>query len=402
MEEKLPKGALRFVDEGCHAVLEFSETRVVEGNVKKVPKLRMVGYSGGVIKGHWYWGNLAIDLQGIKFNEKKYPVLEDHRTDRKVAVMGKPIVENGKLEAPENARFLRTEAAEEFIKLSEDGFPYQSSIYARPSVVERVEEGSSVEVNGFKFKGPGAVWRECEFKEMSVCVFGWDSKTQASAFSKDEFETVAFTEKQACSDCDDDLENADIKLIKRKKKEVKKLMDIDQLKEEHPDIYEKVLEEGKSVALAEKKDEDSEVMVAIKQLREEIGTVKESMTKLNESDTLRSEKELAGIADKIWNDRLSKSDLIPARLHSEIKQTVSHNKFIGEDGKFDREAFGEAIDAKVSLWEDNLKPEDEVMGAGLSEQDLDGNKAEDVKEENDKMALRLRKLAGEKIKEDDE
>lgn len=402
MEDKLPKGALRFVDQGCHAVLEFAEMEDDEGKKKRVPKLKMVGYSGGIIKDHWYWDNLAIDLQGIKFSQKKYPVLEDHRTDRKIAVMGKPTIENGQLEASENAKFLRTEAADEFIKLSEDGFPYQSSIYAKPSVVERVDEGSSVEVNGFKLKGPGAVWRECEFKEMSVCVFGWDSKTQASAFSKDEFETVSFTEKSVSQETY--LEDTDVKLIKRnKKKEVKKLMDLDQLKEEHPDLYAKVLEEGKSAALAETKGNDNEVLAEIKKVNDRIDRMEDGMTKLNESDTLRSAKELSRQADKLWNDRLSKSDLIPARLHSEIKTTVNHNKFIGEDGKFDTEAFTEAVEGKISLWEDNLKPEDDVMGSGFSEQDLDGNKAEEVQEENNKMVQRLRKMAGDtNLKKEDE
>jgi len=397
MEEKLPKGALRFVDQGCHAITQFVEG---EGE-EKTPKLKITGYSGGIIKKHWYWGDLGIDLEGIQFKESKYPVLEDHDTRRKIAVMGKPVIEDGKLVAPDNVRFLRTPAAQEFIRDSEDGFPFQASIYAKPSVIERVPEGETVEVNGMKLKGPGTVFRKCEFKEVSVCVFGWDSRTQASAFSKDEFETVTFTEKQAgCSDCDDDLETADIKLIKRKK-EVTTLMDLEELKKEHPDIYQQALDAGKSAALAEKESGDNKILAAIEKLNERIDGMEEGMTKLNESDTLRSEKELAGVADKVWNERLSKSEIIPVRLHSEIKTTVNHNKFIGEDGKFDREGFGEAVDAKISLWEENLKPEDEIMGSGMSEQDLDGNKADEVKEENNQMVLRLRKLAGEKIKEDE-
>lgn len=396
MEEKLPKGALRFVDQGCHAVLQFAEVEGEDGKVKKVPKLKMVGYSGGIIKDHWYWDNLAIDLGGIKFKQSRFPVLEDHRTDRKIAVMGKPVVENGKLEAPDNSKFLRTEAAEEFIKLSEDGFPYQASIYAKPTVVERIEEGSSVEVNGFKLKGPGAVWRECEFEEMSVCVFGWDSRTQSSAFSKDEFETVTFTEKSAPVD-----EGADVKLIKRKKKEVKKFMDLEELKEQHPEIYAQAIAEGKKEALADSNEGENKVLLAVNKVNERIDKMEDSMSKLNESDTLRSEKELTRFADKIWNERLAQSQNIPARLYSEIKQTVNHNKFM-EEGKFNRESFTEAVEAKIALWEENLKPEDEIMGAGLSDQDLDGNKAEEVQDENNKMVLRLRKTAGDKtIKEED-
>jgi len=41
-------------------------------------KFRIVGYSGGIIKNHWYWGNLAIDLTGVKFFKNRIPVLEEH------------------------------------------------------------------------------------------------------------------------------------------------------------------------------------------------------------------------------------------------------------------------------------------------------------------------------------
>ena len=71
--EKIPKGAMRFVETGpdCFALAEAGE----DG---KTPKLKMVGYSGGIIKGHWYWGDLAIDLEGMSFPLSKYPILEDH------------------------------------------------------------------------------------------------------------------------------------------------------------------------------------------------------------------------------------------------------------------------------------------------------------------------------------
>jgi hypothetical protein len=394
MKEKLPKGALRFVDKGCHAVVEFSEK---DDDVKKPKRLNMVGYSGGVIKDHWYWGDLAISLDGIKFKQKKYPILEDHDTSRKIAVMGKPSVENGRLETPENVKFLRTEAANEFLNLSEDGFPFQASIYAKPIKIRRLEEKEVAEVNGMKLKGPNAtVWEECEFKEVSVCVFGWDSRTQASAFSKDEFETVHFTETSSGDVSGaDQLEDTNIKL-KENEKEVTESMDLEKLKSEHPDLFKAVLEMGKSEASAG--DEKlNEVLSAVKASNERMDKIEESMSKLNENDTLRGEKELARDADKIWNEMLSQSENIPARLYSEIKQTVSHNRFVGEKG-FDREGFTEAVKAKVDLWDENLKPEPDVNGFGNTDQDIDGQDAS-IAEENNQMVLRLRRAAGEKIEE---
>ena len=75
--KKIPKGALRFVADNCDACV-FAEG---EGDA---PKLKMLAYSGGVIKGHWYWGDLAIDVSGLSF-PSRFPILEDHRTDKKIA-----------------------------------------------------------------------------------------------------------------------------------------------------------------------------------------------------------------------------------------------------------------------------------------------------------------------------
>ena len=44
-DQKLAKGALRFIDQGCHAHVEM-----VEKDGKSVPRLNMVAYSGGVLE----------------------------------------------------------------------------------------------------------------------------------------------------------------------------------------------------------------------------------------------------------------------------------------------------------------------------------------------------------------
>ena len=50
----------------------------------------MVAYSGQVIENHFAWGNLLIDLSGLRFERSRYPVLEDHNTDKKLGFSGKP------------------------------------------------------------------------------------------------------------------------------------------------------------------------------------------------------------------------------------------------------------------------------------------------------------------------
>ena len=70
---KIPRGAMRFVDNQCSSSL-FGK----DGD--EVSKLDMTIYSGKVIKNHWWWGNLAIDLDGLSFQSKKLPILADHDT----------------------------------------------------------------------------------------------------------------------------------------------------------------------------------------------------------------------------------------------------------------------------------------------------------------------------------
>jgi hypothetical protein len=385
-ETKVPKGALRFVDQGCHAHVEFSE----DGE-NKTPKLKMVAYSGGIIKGHWFWDNLAIDLNGIEFKQSRFPVLENHDTSRKVAVISKPVIEDGKLVAPENAKFLSTPESQEFQRLSAEGFPYQSSIYAKPSNIERLEENATAEVNGYKMKGPGSIWRKCEFKEMSVCVFGWDSNTKASAFSKEETEDIEYVENTI---------SATIKLVDDtktvKRKEVKK-MDSRELMSEHGDLIQEIIDEALSKAnekfAAEKKDLEAKLATE-KATNTEMS---ERVQKLEKNDLIRREQEFKSKADSIWSKKLSESE-IPTHLYGKVSGYVHYAKFVKDDS-FDNTAFTAAVEAEIKDWEDKGVV-NTVIGAGFSEKEVDSaSKGEEAKllAENASIIDRLVKKSGVQI-----
>ena len=164
-KEKMPLGALQFVDKTGFAKV---------GGDKDAPRLVMTMYSGKVIGGHWWWGNLVLDLDGMSFPKSKYPILESHRSDRKIAFGGKPVKEDYVLKAASDVQFVDTEESREFQKLSKEGFPYEASIYAQPTRIQRIDKDEEAEVNGFTFKGPGVIWRKSIYKEASVCVFGYD------------------------------------------------------------------------------------------------------------------------------------------------------------------------------------------------------------------------------------
>ncbi len=389
-EQKLPKGALRFVEAGCHAHVEMAD---IDG--KGAPKLKMVAYSGGVIKDHWYWDNLAIDLDGMKFSGGKFPVLENHSTDRKIAVIGKPLIEDGKLMAPENAKFMPTEAAEEFIKLSQEGFPYQSSIYAKPSNVERIAEGSSAQVNGFTLKGPASIWRQCEFREMSVCVFGWDSKTQASAFSKDEFELLSYEETEAEVDGND---AGDKRPKLNRRKEVKTTMNEKELRETHPELVKTIVDAAVATAVsaAETKfsTEKDELSTQVTTLQDSNTKLSDKVLDLEKKDVIRSESELKVQGKAVWTQKLGES-AIPEHVWEKVSQHVSHAKFV-TDGVLDTVKFGEAIDAEIKDWE-GKGVTSSVLGAGFSTKEPeDENKQTQEAASVDADVARLANLAGVK------
>jgi len=392
-ETKVPKGALRFVDHDCHAHVEFAD--LGEGE-KKVPKLKMVAYSGGIIKGHWYWDNLAIDLEGIQFKQSKFPVLENHSTDRKIAVIGKPQIIDGKLMAPENAKFLSTEYSEEFQRLSSEGFPYQSSIYAKPTSVERLEEDATAEVNGYKMKGPGTIWRKCEFKEMSVCVFGWDSDTKSSAFSREEQEEIdCLFEGLSAKTAGENGNNESLEL--ETGKEVKKEMNRKELLEEHGDLVQSLIDDAVAKVQekfeAEKKDLESKLATA--------ATTNEDLTsrvmKLEKDEIIRRGNEQKAKADSIWTRKLAESD-IPTNLHEKVAGYVSHTKFVKDD-VFDVGAFEAAVDAEIADWE-GRGVKASVIGSGFSEKEVEtpAQVAEAAKmAENESIVKRLAAHAGVKV-----
>ena len=398
-EKQVPKGALRFVDEGhgCQAFVDFDGSG--EG---AVPRLSMVGYSGKIIKGHWYWGDLAIDLEGMKFEESKYPILENHNTDRKVAFMSKPVVnEAGQLVAPDNAKLLDTEAAEEFVKLSKQGFPYQSSISAKPLVVEKLDEGAKAEVNGFTMKGPATIWRQSKFREMSVCVFGWDNKTSASAFSKEPID-IDYEEKVINAETDNKIilsENNSSEPV-YKRREVKKQMNLEELKAEHADIYEAVLKLGREAAEAEFSKEKTVLEAKLETLQADNESMSEKVLDLEKKDAIRTENELKTQAATIWLDKLSNSK-IPERYYDKVQPHVSYSKFV-ENGVLDVEKFGEAVDVEIKDWEDRGMTE-QVLGTGFSKKEVEDNTTEEEEEQTKSdmsLAENLVHLAGHQTKQD--
>ncbi|HOU11458.1 MAG TPA: hypothetical protein PLD68_12300, partial [Clostridiales bacterium] len=81
----------------------FADT---EGGEKN--NIRLVLYDGSIVK-HWYWGNMAFDLETIRLSKNKIPILVDHRTDLRIGYStgfskdGKFVLEGKYLKGSEEA-----------------------------------------------------------------------------------------------------------------------------------------------------------------------------------------------------------------------------------------------------------------------------------------------------------
>lgn len=345
-----------------------------EGEQRK-PKLNMVIYSGGIIKNHYYWDDLIIDLSGGQFNKKKYPILEDHWRDLKIAYIdGPPIVDTNLRVDPEKAYFVSTPESEQFQKLSSEGFPYEASVRVRPGVIERIKEGSFSEANGIKLKGPGTIFREWEFIEGSVCVFGYDRNTNSRTFSeKEEVEL----------DCQfiGDGPFRSYHFIKNSNTEDNVTMDYETFKKEHPELFKQVQDEAvlemkeKTEIQSEQSDEkfstlSSQVEKLQSLVEGQVQTIKDLESKnlaLEKDNAVRTETELTNKALRIWTEKLSTSD-VPEHMFKKIQKHVVHGSFVdAETGNCDWEKFKEAVDAEIKDWETSLsKSKSSVMGSGFN------------------------------------
>ena len=400
--KKVPKASLRLLSGGADACALSDK----DGKVR----LQMTVYSGKIIPNHWYWGNLSIDLQGGVFSQSKYPILEDHMTSKKIAFSGKPVIGEDIQLNPDTTEFVDTKESAEFQRLSAQGFPYQASIYATPLSVEWVKPGASVDVNGYKLKGPGAVWRKWKYNEASVCVFGADSKTNSKVFSKQDLAEIQMSEKGSREEVmltQEKLE-VDADIVNDKKEVTKKMeMTVEKFKEEYPDVYKEILKMAKGKDSSEDAKKFSELVSTVegltekvKKLSEENKDIQKENTSLKKEVEISKEKAMKADAEKKFDEILSEKE-VPDRFHSKIKSQVSYNEFVdSETGKLDMEKFTEAVKAEVDSWSELFT--DIVQGGGTLSRSTDDTEAKRLKEqkENDnKLTNNLLNMVGYAIDE---
>jgi len=277
---------------------------------------KMIGYSGGIIKDHWLWGNIAFDLTGLKFAKKKMPVLEEHFTTSRIGFTTKQeiadkVTVEGEFLDNDNAASLRADMKK--------GFPMEASLYVPATVVEYVKEGASAEVNGLTLKGPGTVFRKANIKEVSMCVFGADSNTESSAFADDNEHNVKFNL----------IKEADIMAEKTEK------LTIEKFTEQYPELHKELSEKVKAEGLAEGKKSEQDRFAELKDAcGNDSGLLVECFSKgMTTGDALKMRAEKAEAANTKLGARvteLTKKKMDPAV--TEFSDTATEP---GKGEKFD-------------------------------------------------------------------
>ena len=139
-----------------------------------------VAYSGEVIQGHYWWGDVVFDLDTMQM---KTPLgaLIDHDTGRRAGVVTSFTKDNqGGLKVAGD--LLSNKNGQEVAQDSDEGYPWQMSVYIVPGSIEEVERGEVV-VNGKTLKAPITVFRNGVIREVSFCALGADDNTSAVAAS---------------------------------------------------------------------------------------------------------------------------------------------------------------------------------------------------------------------------
>jgi hypothetical protein len=326
---------------------EFSES--AEG----VRKFRMVGYSGKIITGHWWWGNLGIDLDGISFKKPKFPILRDHLTSKEMGFSKKPQISNkeGLVFTEKEVTFLENEDVDKFVENSRKGFPTTAQVFS--------SSGHTVDI---------------------------------------EVENIG-------SDHDQITDKLEVFS-----------MDLDKLREDSPEEYERLMAEAieatkattadaiagaldesasKFQALLDEKDNQIVTLTTEKtDLSESFTKIEGRCLSLEKKDALRDEADLKSQEESVWLTALAASSL-PSWQHEKVRKQVTRDKFMTGD-VFDKAAFTEAVVAEITDWETQSGLE--VEGFGIILRESDGSSGATDQMKSDAIVNRMLGYVGQASK----
>src|SRR6185295_8367967 len=175
---------------GCASPAEFQieAAESAEGK-KKLPTFSMTAYTGGPMHpGGWYRPEpIVVDLEGMEIPSQTLPIDKGHGTEvgHSTAVEMTPSKTKLKVRGVlsgfhDDANHGPARAAREIVHMAGNGFPYQASIDAHISKLERFDDGEKVTVNGQSLKGPLYVARASSLRGVAILTGAADKNTQTT------------------------------------------------------------------------------------------------------------------------------------------------------------------------------------------------------------------------------
>ncbi|QNT58174.1 hypothetical protein [Neisseria musculi] len=177
--------------------------------------------------GEW---QAVIDFSGIRLKDKT-AFLIDHAGSRRAGVGSLSVTADG-LYA--EGTLLDNEHGRAVAEESDQGFPWEMSVYVQSGSVEELAAGVKETVNGNEVAGPVLIMRNCVIREVSFTAVGADGNTHATALSaggaplpfdyqpkKQEQSSMTADEQKAFDDLKAEVEalekeNAELKKAKKK------------------------------------------------------------------------------------------------------------------------------------------------------------------------------------------
>jgi len=156
---------------------------------KKMPRFRMVAYTGGPMRIAGFPHPVVVDLEGLAIERQDIPVRLDHNPRQGVGHTQRVVIENGQVIA-EGLVSRDTSWARDVAKSGVNGFPWQASIGAAVVDAEFIPNGQQVTVNGRTFDGPLHVVRRSILKEISFVDSGADMATSARIAAQNKEQAV--------------------------------------------------------------------------------------------------------------------------------------------------------------------------------------------------------------------
>ena len=164
-----------------YATADIQFIEAAEGEENKLPTFKINAYNGGVMN-VGYYGNIVVNLAGMRLPKNAMPVFKDHDPTQIVG-HGTPVIEGATLDV-EGVVSGAGDAAAEVTASGKNGFPWQASLGATPIRIIELSEGDTKEVNGQEVSGPVSIIDKSVLNETSFVPLGADGTTSAKVAAK--------------------------------------------------------------------------------------------------------------------------------------------------------------------------------------------------------------------------